>query len=100
MLIDNEDESLSELDAVEQKKQLPEVAPLTEMPEKYRQKSLEEVVKMHQEAEKLIGKQAQEVGEVRKLADELIKQNLSSKQQPIEKEPEVDFAYPLEEVLQ
>ena len=91
MLIDNEDESLSELDAVEQKKQLPEVAPLTEMPEKYRQKSLEEVVKMHQEAEKLIGKQAQEVGEVRKLADELIKQNLSSKQQPIEQEPEVDF---------
>ena len=91
MLIDNEDESLSELDAVEQKKQLPEVAPLSEMPEKYRQKSLEEVVKMHQEAEKLIGKQAQEVGEVRKLADELIKQNLSSKQQPIEEEPEVDF---------
>jgi hypothetical protein len=91
MLIDNEDESLSELDAVEQKKQLPEVAPLSEMPEKYRQKSLEEVVKMHQEAEKLIGKQAQEVGEVRKLADELIKQNLSSKQQPIEQEPDVDF---------
>ena len=98
MLIDNEDESLSELDAVEQKKQLPEVAPLTEMPEKYRQKSLEEVVKMHQEAEKLIGKQANEVGDVRReaaevraLADELIKQNLSSKQQPIEKEPEVDF---------
>jgi len=91
MLIDNEDETLSELDAVEQKKQLPVVEPLSEMPEKYRQKSLEEVVKMHQEAEKLIGKQAQEVGEVRKLADELIKQNLSSKQQPIEKEPEVDF---------
>ena len=91
MLIDNEDESLSELDAVEQKKQLPEVEPLSEMPEKYRQKSLEEVVKMHQEAEKLIGKQAQEVGEVRKLADELIKQNLSSKQQPIEQEPDVDF---------
>jgi len=98
MLIDNDDESLSELDAVEQKKQLPEAAPLTEMPEKYRQKSLEEVVKMHQEAEKLIGKQANEVGDVRReaaevraLADELIKQNLSSKQQPIEKEPEVDF---------
>ena len=34
MLIDNEDESLSELDAVEQKKQLPEVAPLSEMPDK------------------------------------------------------------------
>ncbi len=45
-----------------------------------------------EEAEKLIGKQAQEVGEVRKLADELIKQNLSSRQQPIkEEEPEVDF---------
>ena len=34
MLIDNEDESLSELDVVEQKNQLPEVAPLSEMPEK------------------------------------------------------------------
>jgi len=91
MLIDNEDESLSELDAVEQKKQLPETEPLSEMPDKYRNKSLEEVVKMHQEVEKLMGRQAQEVGEVRKLADELIKQNLSSRQQPIEKEPEVDF---------
>ena len=58
MLIDNEDETLSELDAVEQKNRLPVVEPLSEMPEKYRQKSLEEVVKMHQEAEKLIGKQA------------------------------------------
>ena len=46
---------------------------------------------MHQEAEKLIGKQAQEVGEVRKLADELLKQNLGSKQQQVEVEPEVDF---------
>jgi hypothetical protein len=91
MLVDNDDETLSELDAVEFKKQLPEVAPLSEIPEKYRAKTLEEVVKMHQEAEKLIGKQANEVGEVRKLADELIKQNLSSKQQTIEKEPEVDF---------
>ena len=90
-LIDSEVESLSELDVVENKNQLPEVAPLSEIPEKYRQKSLEEVVKMHQEAEKLIGKQANEVGEVRKLADELIKQNLASKQQPIEREPEVDF---------
>jgi hypothetical protein len=47
---------------------------------------------MHQEAEKVIGRQAQEVGEVRKLADELIKQNLSSKSQPVEQvEPEIDF---------
>ena len=91
MLIDNEDETQSELDAVEQKKQLPEAEQPSEMPDKYRNKSLEEVVKMHQEVEKLMGRQAQEVGEVRKLADELIKQNLSFKQQPIEKEPEVDF---------
>jgi hypothetical protein len=84
MLIDNEPESLGELEIEEAKTQ--------ELPEKYRAKSLEEVVRMHQEAEKLIGKQAQEVGEVRKLADELLKQNLSSKQQRIqEEEPEVDF---------
>ena len=82
MLIDNEQEPLGELEIEESK---------TELPEKYREKSLEEVVRMHQEAEKLIGKQAQEVGEVRKLADELIKQNLSSKQQQVEVEPEVDF---------
>ena len=93
MLIDNEDESLSELDAVEQKKQLPEVAPLSEMPEKYRQKSLEEVVKMHQEAEKLIGRQAQEVGEVRKLADELIKRQIDTKkvEPTATQENDIDF---------
>ena len=93
-LIDNEDESQSELDVVEeqQEKQLPEVTQSPEFPEKYREKTLEEVIKMHQEAEKYIGKQAQEVGEVRKLADELIKQNLSSTKQPIkEEQPEVDF---------
>ncbi len=83
MLIDEEQEPLGELE-IEEKKS-------TELPEKYREKSLEEVVRMHQEAEKLIGKQAQEVGEVRKLADELLKQNLSSKQQQVEVEPEVDF---------
>jgi hypothetical protein len=75
----------SEIEAEEAKQ-------VVEIPEKYRAKSLEDVIRMHQEAEKLIGKQAQEVGEVRKLADELIKQNLGSKQQPIqEEEPEVDF---------
>ena len=82
MLIDNESEPLGELEIEEAK---------SELPEKYRAKSLEEVVRMHQEAEKLIGKQAQEVGEVRKLADELLKQNLGSKQQQVEVEPEVDF---------
>lgn len=82
MLINNELDELSELQVEENK---------SELPDKYREKSLEEVVRMHQEAEKLIGKQAQEVGEVRKLADELLKQNLISKQQPTEVEPEIDF---------
>ena len=82
MLIDDENEPLGELEVEESK---------SDLPEKYREKSLEEVVRMHQEAEKLIGKQAQEVGEVRKLADELLKQNLGSKQQQVEVEPEVDF---------
>ena len=90
-LVDNEIETLSELDVVEQKNQQHEVEPLSEIPAKYRDKSLEEVVKMNQEFEKMIAKQANEVGEIRILADELIKQNLASKQQPIEKEPEVDF---------
>lgn len=82
MLIDQESDLPSEIEVQESKSQLPD---------KYRDKSLEEVVRMHQEAERLIGKQAQEVGEVRKLADELIKQNLGSKQQIKEDEPEVDF---------
>jgi hypothetical protein len=92
MLIDNEPELKSELEA-EESKLSDTIAPASQgLPDKYRDKSLEDIVRMHQEAEKLIGKQAQEVGEVRKLADELIKQNLSSKQQPIrEEEPEVDF---------
>ena len=86
MLIDDEIETLGELEVEESK------AEARELPEKYRAKSLEDVVRMHQEAEKLIGKQAQEVGEVRKLADELLKQNLNSKQQRIkDDEPEIDF---------
>lgn len=93
MLIDNPDESQSELDLVEQKNLENTVEQASDdIPEKYRGKQLSDIIKMHQEAEKLIGKQAQEVGEVRKLADELIKQNLSGKQQPTkEEEPEVDF---------
>ena len=93
MLIDNPDESQSELDIVEQKKLDSTIEPASDdIPDKYRGKQLSDIIKMHQEAEKLIGKQAQEVGEVRKLADELIKQNLAGKPQPIkEEEPEVDF---------
>jgi len=93
MLIDNPDESQSELDIVESQK-LDSILEQSsdDVPEKYKGKHLSDIIKMHQEAEKLIGKQAQEVGEVRKLADELIKQNLAGKAQPIkEEEPEVDF---------
>jgi hypothetical protein len=86
MLIDDDKEELGELEIEQQK-----IEQKPELPEKYREKSLDEIVKMHQEAEKLIGKQAQEVGEVRKLADELIKQNLGSRQQTRQEEPEVDF---------
>lgn len=88
MLIDNEDETLSEFDAEAQKKDT--VAEL-EIPDKYRNKSLDDVIKMHQEAEKLIGRQAQEVGEIRKVADELIKNKLKSESQDTQVEPEIDF---------
>ena len=91
MLIDNEDEMPSELQA-EEKKLADSVEQVTnDLPDKYRGKDLNDIIKMHQEAEKLIGKQAQEVGEVRKLADELIKQNLSGNRQNAEVEPEIDF---------
>jgi len=92
MLVDPENEMPSELDVEDAKLDAAVGQTKPEIPERYRNKSLEDIMKMHQEAEKVIGRQAQEVGEVRKLADELIKQNLSSKQQPIaEVEPEVDF---------
>jgi hypothetical protein len=94
MLIENEDESPSELDVVEEQKQerLPQNEQLSDIPNFYRDKSLEDVIKMHQEANKLIDRQGKEVGEIRKLADELIKQNLSSNKQSIKEEaPEVDF---------
>jgi hypothetical protein len=86
MLVDNDKEEFGELEIEQQK-----IEQKAELPEKYRDKSLDDIVRMHQEAEKLIGKQAQEVGEVRKLADELIKQNLGSRQQTRQEEPEVDF---------
>lgn len=89
MLIDNEDETLSEFDAVEQKQQEEATAP--EIPDKYRNKSLDDVIRMHQEAEKLIGRQAQEVGEIRKVADELIKNKLKTDTQDTQVEPEIDF---------
>ena len=94
MLIENEDESPSELDVVEEQQQakLPETEQLSDIPNFYRDKSLEDVIKMHQEANKLIDRQGKEVGEIRKLADELIKQNLSSNKQSIKEETqEVDF---------
>ena len=91
MLIDNEDEMPSELEAEEAKIEDHNAVEDSKIPEKYRNKNLDDIIKMHQEAEKLIGKQAQEVGEVRKLADELIKQNLGQKVQHAEVEPEVDF---------
>ena len=70
MLIDNPDESQSELDLVEQKNLENTVEQASDdIPEKYRGKQLSDIIKMHQEAEKLIGKQAQEVSEVRKLAE-------------------------------
>ena len=86
MLIDDDKEELGELEAEEQKAE-----PTSELPELYRNKSFEDIVKMHQDQVKMIGRQAQEVGEVRKLADELIKQNLGSRQQTRQEEPEVDF---------
>lgn len=92
MLIDNEAELPSELEAEDAKLNAALDQAKPDLPDRYRNKSVEDIVKMHQEAEKVIGRQAQEVGEVRKLADELIKQNLSSRQQPIaEVEPEIDF---------
>lgn len=97
MLVDDNEDigGGSELEAVEQQvqqqTQAPDPTPSFEVPEKYKGKTAEDIIKMHQEAEKLIGKQAQEVGEVRKLADELIKHNLSTKQQTVVEEPEVDF---------
>ena len=92
MLIDNNDEMQSEIQAVEKQKLESSVEPMSnDIPDKYRGKELSDIIKMHQEAEKLIGKQAQEVGEVRKLADELIKQNLSGSRQNAEVEPEIDF---------
>lgn len=96
MLVDDsEDNTLGELDVVEQLTTPPKIeedhVAEDQIPEKYKGKSPQEIIKMHQEAEKLIGKQAQEVGEVRKLADELLKQSLSSKPAATEVEPEIDF---------
>jgi hypothetical protein len=92
MLIENEDETLSELETVEkQQEQVKSEVAASEIPDKYRNKSLDDVIKMHQEAEKMIGRQAQEVGEIRKLADELVKNNLKTNTQNTQVEPEVDF---------
>lgn len=98
MLVDNEEEMQGSFDQVGTTDNTEQVnteavkaEPEVKIPEKYQGKSVDDIIRMHQEAEKLIGKQAQEVGEVRKLADELIKHNLSTKQQTVVEEPEVDF---------
>ena len=95
MLVDNEEEMQGSFDEVGTSDNTEQVntvkEPEVKLPEKYQGKSVDDIIRMHQEAEKLIGKQAQEVGEVRKLADELIKHNLSTKQQTVVEEPEVDF---------
>jgi len=85
--IQDMDDEVGELEAVEQQKVV-EAAP--ELPEKYRGKSVADVVKMHRDAEELIARQSREVGEVRKLADELIKSQLTPKPQ-VEQPKEVDF---------
>ena len=103
-LVDNFEETPSELDIEETKQQQQTVDTQAaeqpkddtpKVPSKYQGKTLEEIVQMHQEAEKLIGRQAQEVGEVRKLADQLIKNNLEHQNtqlpQTNNKTEEVDF---------
>lgn len=86
------DESTTPAPTEEMVGQPEEIAPVSDLPEKYRGKSLDEIIRMHQEAEKLIGRQAQEVGEVRKLADSLLKQQLEQKhdKQP-SKAQEIDW---------
>lgn len=92
--IENEELSSEGFDDITQQDGATDVTPVAEkpkIPDKYSGKSLEDIVHMHQEAEKLIGRQAQEVGEVRRLADDLIKQQLSTKQTPVQEENEIDF---------
>ena len=84
------DDVVGELQAVEEQIEQAEQQAKPELPEKYRGKSVDDVIRMHQEAEKLMSRQAQEVGEVRKLADELIKSQLKPKPEP-EVAEEIDF---------
>ena len=84
------DDVVGEIEAVEERIEQAEQQAKPELPEKYRGKSVDDVIRMHQEAEKLMSRQAQEVGEVRKLADELIKSQLKPKPEP-EVAEEIDF---------
>jgi len=59
MLVDQEDEMPSELEAEETKIEDHNAVEDSKIPEKYRNKSLDDVIKMHQEVEKLVGRQAQ-----------------------------------------
>ena len=104
-LVDNFEETPSELDIEESNQQQQNEVTQQEaaepkedtpkVPSKYQGKTLEEIVQMHQEAEKLIGRQAQEVGEVRKLADQLIQNNLAHQNTQLPQQnkqtEEVDF---------
>ena len=106
-LVDNFEETPSELDIEESNQQQqqnevtqeaaaePKQEDTPKVPSKYQGKTLEEIVQMHQEAEKLIGRQAQEVGEVRKLADQLIQNNLAHQNTQLPQQnkqtEEVDF---------
>ena len=67
----------------------------SKVPEKFAGKSLEDVIGSYENLEKELGRKAQEVGELRKLSDSFlqaqINQNQQNPQQPIQKEPEVDF---------
>lgn len=83
------------VEAVESTVENTEQATESKVPEKFAGKSLEDVIGSYENLEKELGRKAQEVGELRKLSDSFlqaqINQNQQNPQQPIQKEPEVDF---------
>lgn len=87
---DLEDESLGEIDVVNQ--EIEQRQQVEDVPEKYRGKSVQDVIRMHEEAEKLISRQGQEVGDLRKLADDFLRSQLTqAKASEPEKPKEIDF---------
>ena len=83
------------VEAVESTVENTEQSTESKVPEKFAGKSLEDVIGSYENLEKELGRKAQEVGELRKLSDSFlqaqINQNQQNPQQPIQKEPEVDF---------